>query len=191
MHLRLDEYHSSLSPLLLVTDEEGAVRALDFADHESRMRRLLRDHYGEYELNRRAAPKSVVRALDKYFDGEFTALDGVRTATGGTPFQRAVWRALRKIAPGNTKNYGEIAAELGNPKASRAVGAANGANPIAIVVPCHRVIGADGSLSGYGGGVPRKRWLLEHERADTRAAMGRARVLAVSGPRRAQISHAW
>ena len=93
-----------------------------------------------------------------------TPSTSVRTATGGTSFQRAVWRALRAIKPGTTKSYGQIAASIGRPTASRAVGAANGANPIAIVVPCHRVIGANGALTGYGGGLPRKRWLLDHER---------------------------
>jgi O-6-methylguanine DNA methyltransferase len=166
MQFRLSEYESPLSRLLLVTDDGGALRALEFADHESRMRRLLGEHYGDVELVKGAAPKSLMRALDAYFDGDLRALDAVPTATGGTPFQRSVWQALRKIAPGTTKSYGQIATEIGRPTASRAVGAANGSNPIAIVVPCHRVIGADGSLTGYGGGLPRKRWLLDFERAD-------------------------
>ncbi len=130
-----------------------------------RMHRLLREHYGNYELEEGAAPASVTRALDAYFDGDCGVLDKIRIATGGTPFQRAVWRALRTIKSGTTKSYGEIAASIGRPQASRAAGAANGANPIAIVVPCHRVIGANGALTGYGGGLPRKRWLLDHERA--------------------------
>jgi methylated-DNA-[protein]-cysteine S-methyltransferase len=163
MHLRLEQYSSPFSTLLLVTDEQGALRALDFAGYELRMHRLLREHYGDYELEQSAAPVSVHRSLDAYFDGNLAALDGVRTATGGTSFQRAVWRALRSIKPGTTKSYGQIAANIGRPTASRAVGVANGSNPIAIVVPCHRVIGANGSLTGYGGGLPRKKWLLDHE----------------------------
>ena len=165
MHLRLEHYAAPVSPLLLVTDEEGALRALEFADHESRMHRLLREHYGEFSLTNGAAPKSILRALDAYFDGDLAALDDVRVATAGTPFQRAVWHALRSIPPGTTRSYGQLASQLGRASACRAVGAANGANPVAIVVPCHRVIGADGSLTGYGGGLPRKRWLLDHEHA--------------------------
>jgi methylated-DNA-[protein]-cysteine S-methyltransferase len=164
MRLRLEKYDSPLTQLLLVTDDDGNLRALEFADHESRMHRLLRDHYSDCELIEGAAPASIREALDAYFDGNLTALDEVRTATGGTPFQRAVWKALRAIEPGATRSYGQIAAELHHAKASRAVGAANGANPIAIVVPCHRVIGANGALTGYGGGLARKRWLLDHER---------------------------
>jgi methylated-DNA-[protein]-cysteine S-methyltransferase len=164
MYLRLEQYTSPLSRLLLVTDEQGALRALDFADHELRMHRVLRDLYGDYELEQGAPPASVIRSLDAYFDGELSALDDVRIATGGTPFQRAVWKSLRTIEPCTTKSYGRIAADLGRATASRAVGAANGANPIAIIVPCHRVIGANGALTGYAGGLPHKRWLLEHER---------------------------
>ena len=164
MRLLLDQYKAPFSPLLLITDETGALRALDFADYEPRMHRLLREHYGEYDLEKGAAPASVIRSLDAYFEGDLNALDGVHTATGGTPFQRVVWRALRSIKPGTTKSYGQIAARIGRPTARRAVGAANGSNPLAIVIPCHRVIGANGSLTGYGGGLPRKRWLLDHER---------------------------
>jgi methylated-DNA-[protein]-cysteine S-methyltransferase len=164
MYLQLERYPSPLSPLLLLTDDEGALRALEFEDHEPRMHRLLRDHYGAYTIREGAAPKSIKRALDAFFDGNLDALDDVRTATGGTAFQREVWQALRRIPAATTKSYGQLAASLGRPAASRAVGAANGANPIAIVVPCHRVIGADGTLTGYGGGLPRKRWLLDHER---------------------------
>jgi O-6-methylguanine DNA methyltransferase len=183
MHLRLDEYVAPLAKLLLVTDGDGRLRSLEFADHRPRMLRLLKLHYGDVALERRAAPKSVLQALDDYFAGSFASLDELEIATGGTPFQRAVWRAVRKIPAATTQSYGQIAAEIGHPKASRAVGAANGSNPIAIVVPCHRVIGSDGTLTGYGGGLPRKRWLLAHEtRADVpkSAASRRQRKLALA-----------
>ena len=165
MRLRLERRASPISSLLLVTDEDGALRALEFADHEARMHRLLRLHYGDYALrDGAAAPASITVALDSYFAGEIDDLADVPTATAGTPFQRAVWSALRAIPAGTTISYGQLAANVGRPGASRAVGAANGANPIAIVVPCHRVIGASGLLVGYGGGLDRKTWLLNHER---------------------------
>jgi methylated-DNA-[protein]-cysteine S-methyltransferase len=164
MRLTLTKYSSPVSPLLLVIDDDGALRALEFADKEPRMHRFLKIHYGAYELKSGSPPASVLRALDDYFDGNYAALDRIKVATGGTPFQRDVWRALRAIRPGSTTTYGELAARVGRRRASRAVGAANGSNPIAIVVPCHRVIGADGSLTGFGGGLPRKQWLLDHER---------------------------
>jgi O-6-methylguanine DNA methyltransferase len=186
MHLLLSTYNSPLAPLLLVADENNALRALDFADHESRMNRLLREHYGDYTLAKGAAPPDVIRALDHYFEGDLAALDNLRTATGGTPFQRAVWRALRSIKPGTTKSYGQIAARIGRPTASRAVGAANGANPIALVVPCHRVIGADGTLTGYGGGLARKQWLLDHERAYSDATLSRERPSRRPSPMRSR-----
>jgi methylated-DNA-[protein]-cysteine S-methyltransferase len=110
-------------------------------------------------------PGGLVRALEAYFDGELSALDGLPVVMQGTEFQRAVWRTLRTIPCGRTMSYGELARRIGRPRAVRAVGLANGANPIGIVVPCHRVIGADGTLTGYGGGVDRKRWLLDHESA--------------------------
>lgn len=110
-----------------------------------------------------AAP-AVTEQLAAYFDGELTDFD-VRLELGGTAFQAAVWSALRQIPFGTTASYGALAAAVGRPGASRAVGLANGRNPVAIVVPCHRVIGADGSLTGYGGGMDRKRWLLDHEAA--------------------------
>jgi O-6-methylguanine DNA methyltransferase len=101
--------------------------------------------------------------LRAYFAGDLSALDGVPVAPSGTPFQLAVWAALRAIPVGETASYSDIARVIGRPSAVRAVGAANGANPIGIVVPCHRVIGRDGSLTGYAGGLDRKRWLLRHE----------------------------
>jgi O-6-methylguanine DNA methyltransferase len=163
MRLRLERWTSPVSPLLIVTDHDGILRALDFADYESRMHRLLHDHYKDYTLKDGNAPAPLTRALAAYFDGDMDALDDVPTATGGTPFQREVWNGLRAIPACTTISYGQLAAAIGRPGASRAVGAANGANPIAIVVPCHRVIGANGTLTGYGGGLPRKQWLLAHE----------------------------
>jgi O-6-methylguanine DNA methyltransferase len=163
MHLRVERLPSPLGTLLLVSDLHGVLRALDYEAYEPRMLRLLVLHYGSYELFQGDPSKRSAEALDAYFAGDLTALDALPIATGGTTFQRAVWRALRAIPTSTTLSYGQLAARLGRPSAARAVGLANGANPIAIVVPCHRVIGADGSLTGYAGGTERKRWLLEHE----------------------------
>jgi O-6-methylguanine DNA methyltransferase len=164
MHLLLERLPSPISPLLVVTDCEGILRALEFADCEARMHRLLRQHYGDYTLREDATPTSLARALEAYFAGHIDGLADVKVATGGTPFQRKVWHALRAIPPGRTVSYGQLAASLGDARASRAAGSANAANPIGIVVPCHRVVGANGALTGYAGGLARKRWLLDHER---------------------------
>lgn len=163
--LQIDRVASPLGTLLVVCDDAGRLRALDFHDYEARMRRLLRAHYGErgFELRAGRGPSAVTDALAAFLSGALHAIDAVEVRTGGTEFQRRVWSALRRIPSAVTCSYGELATEIGKPSASRAVGRANGANPVAIVVPCHRVIGADGSLTGYGGGIDRKRWLLEHE----------------------------
>ncbi|HUN50535.1 MAG TPA: methylated-DNA--[protein]-cysteine S-methyltransferase [Candidatus Sulfotelmatobacter sp.] len=164
MRLHLDRTASPLGEILLVTDDAGALRGLDFADHAARLHQLLRRQNGDYALDEAPAPATTHRALADYFAGDLDAIDALPIATGGTAFQRSVWQALRNIPAGATTSYGALATTLSHPRASRAVGLANGANPISIVLPCHRVIGADGSLTGYGGGLPRKRWLLEHER---------------------------
>ena len=150
--------------MLLVTDDQDRLRALDWADYAARMHRLLRLHYGPAaSLAEGRAPSPSRQALRAYLGGEINAIDGLVVETGGTPFQRAVWAGLRSIPAGETLTYAALAARIGKPAAVRAVGAANGANPVGVVVPCHRVIGADGSLTGYGGGLERKRWLLAHE----------------------------
>jgi len=163
LKLLLDRVASPVGTMLVVTDGE-ALRALDFHDYEPRLHRLLRLHYGACALIPGDSLAAVRDGLGAYFAGELTALDRLPVRTGGTAFQRAVWAALRPIPAGTTTTYGKLALQLGKPAASRAVGMANGANPVAIVVPCHRVVGADSSLTGYGGGLPRKAWLLEHER---------------------------
>jgi methylated-DNA-[protein]-cysteine S-methyltransferase len=164
--LTLDRMRTPLGQALLITDEDHRLRALDWEDHAARLQRQLRLHYGSnIALNPGRAPRGTRAALEAYFVGGFEQLDGIECHTGGTAFQRAVWAALRAIPPGRTMSYGALAAALGVPRAVRAVGRANGANPISIVVPCHRLIGADGSLTAYGGGVERKRWLLSHEGA--------------------------
>lgn len=161
----LDRIETPVGTVLLVTDDAGAVRALDFLDHEPRMMRLLARHYGQVKLTSGAAPDPVRRAVLAYFRGDARALEALSVATRGTPFQREVWAALRSIPAGETRSYGQLAAAIGRPKAVRAVGLANGANPVGIVVPCHRVVGANGTLTGYAGGLERKRWLLAHEAA--------------------------
>jgi methylated-DNA-[protein]-cysteine S-methyltransferase len=163
--LRLDRLATPIGESLIVTDDAGYLRALDWADRESGMIRLLRLHYGSVVPEPGAAPENVKHLLRRYFDGELGCLGSVEWRTAGTPFQRTVWAALTTIASGEILSYGALAAKLGRPKSVRAVGLANGANPISVVVPCHRVIGADGSLTGYGGGIERKRWLLTHEGA--------------------------
>lgn len=168
--LRRFRVATPIGVLVLLQDADGALRVLDWTDHEERMHRLLRRHYGAGGFaieDGTAGGSPAVRALERYFAGELDALDAVPVASGGSTFQRGVWRALRDVPAGTTISYAELAQRVGRPTAFRAVGLANGANPIGIVVPCHRVVGSDGSLTGYGGGIERKRWLLEHEGALT------------------------
>lgn len=167
--LTLDRVATPTGEVLLVVDIDGAVRALDFAGYEDRMMRLLRRHWGEATLVEGRAPPAIRSAVEAYFSGDLTALDGLKVKTNGTDFQRSVWAALRSIPAGETRTYGQLAAAIGSPKAVRAAGLANGRNPIALIVPCHRVIGANGTLTGYAGGLERKQWLLAHERANTGA----------------------
>ncbi len=154
--------------MLIVTDAGGALRAADFGDYEQRMRTLLGRHYGSFALHDGTAPATITRALDVYFAGDLAAIVPIASVTGGTSFQREVWLALRSIPAGSRTTYGALAAQLGRPSASRAIGLANGANPVAIIVPCHRVVGANGTLTGYGGGLERKQWLLDHEHRHAR-----------------------
>lgn len=167
MHLLVDHYPSPIGKIVLVYDRDEHVRALDFSDFRERMERLLKEHYGAYTLEPETMPKALRAALDAYFAGDLRALDSLQVSTAGTPFQREVWRALRTIPAGSPTSYGVLAAQLGRPGSARAVGSANRKNPVAIVVPCHRVIGSQGTLVGYAGGMNRKRWLLEHEAAQS------------------------
>jgi methylated-DNA-[protein]-cysteine S-methyltransferase len=162
--LTLDRFPTPLGTAMLVTDAQGRLRALDWSEYEARLTRLMRlQTETDAVLDEGRAPDAVRAALAAYFAGDLDALEALVCRTGGTLFQREVWAALRTIAPGRTLSYAALAVRIGRPKAVRAVGLANGANPIGVVVPCHRVIGADGTLTGYGGGLERKRWLLAHE----------------------------
>ncbi|HJV43054.1 methylated-DNA--[protein]-cysteine S-methyltransferase [Caulobacter sp.] len=163
--LVLDRAPSPIGELLIVTDEAGVLRAVDFHDYEHRLQRLLRLHYGALPLETGAAPGEIKAAFARYFGGALDALSALTWDTGGTSFQRSVWRALCEIRPGETLTYSQLARRVERPAAIRAVGAANGANPLSLVAPCHRVIGMGGALTGYGGGLERKRWLLTHEGA--------------------------
>ena len=156
---------SPLGDLTAVTDPDGRLHALEFADNPARLERLFTQHHPGAALADGAAPPVLTAALAAYFAGDLAALEAVPVAAIGSPFQARVWAQLRAIPPGETRSYGDLAAALGQPGGSRAVGLANGANPIAIVVPCHRVIGAGGTLTGYAGGLARKQWLLVHEGA--------------------------
>src|SRR6202047_3116298 len=161
--------------MLVATDEVGLLRALDWEDCEARMHKLLCLHYGanNVRLDRRRPASAARRAIEAYLAGDLPAIDEVPVKTGGTAFQREVWAALRTIPAGKTVSYGALAAQLGRPKAVRAVGLATGANPVGVVVPCHRVIGANASLTGYGGGLPRKTWPLEPEGGRRSGVRGR------------------
>jgi len=163
----LERIDTPTGRMLMATDDACTLRALDWEDREARLQKLLARHYGAsaFALRELSRPSPARRALEAYFAGDLDAISDLPTATNGTGFQRLVWEALRRIPIGHTLSYGALAAQIGRPDATRAVGLANGANPIAIVVPCHRVIGANADLTGYGGGLERKRWLLAHERA--------------------------
>jgi methylated-DNA-[protein]-cysteine S-methyltransferase len=159
----LDRLPTPIGTALLVTDADGHLRALDWEDYETRMKQLLRLHYGAVNLKPARAPRDLRAALADYFNGDLDRLDTIRWRVAGTPFQQKVWRALPSISAGTTLSYGALAVKLKMPRAVRAVGHANGSNPISVVLPCHRLIGANGSLVKYGGGLERKRWLLRHE----------------------------
>jgi methylated-DNA-[protein]-cysteine S-methyltransferase len=166
LRLLTDKLMTPIGELILICDEEGRLRATDWTNYDARMHRLLARHYGEdhFTLTPAHNPFGLTSAIAAYFDGDIQALGSIPVAMEGTAFQERVWEALRGIPAGQTISYGKLAIRLGKPAAVRAVGLANGANPIGVVVPCHRVIGANGSLTGYGGGLERKRWLLNHER---------------------------
>ncbi len=165
MELYIDRIETPIGELLLIADRNGNLRAVDWTEHERRMHRLLRCHYGEdrYRLEPSRNPNGLTDAIRSYFRGELTAIDTLPVEAGGTPFQRQVWHALRKITCGTTISYAQLAERIGRATAVRAVGLANASNPVGVVVPCHRVIGSNGALTGYGGGIERKRWLLAHE----------------------------
>lgn len=167
MTFTLERMETPLGQMLLVSDEQQRLRALDWFDYDDRMHELMRQQYkgATVELRETSLGSVAAQAMRDYFDGDITAPDKLEIATSGTDFQRQVWAALRDIPAGQTISYLELATRIGRPKAVRAVGLANGANPISIVVPCHRVIGSNSTLTGYGGGLHRKRWLLEHENA--------------------------
>jgi methylated-DNA-[protein]-cysteine S-methyltransferase len=161
--LLLDRVQTPIGELLLVANAAGALCMVEFADKPERWRAAFQRGFANSALRDASNPFGLSAALTRYFDGEVGILDGIRTEMQGTDFQRACWTNLRAIPAGTTMTYGALAKKMGKPAAMRAVGLANGANPIAVVVPCHRVIGSDGSLTGYGGGLDRKRWLLAHE----------------------------
>jgi methylated-DNA-[protein]-cysteine S-methyltransferase len=162
-----DRMATPIGTLLIVADDNGLLCFVNFEDDDDRIGRLIPRYYGAgATLTSQRPPASIRHSLAAYFAGDLHAVDSIPVATPGTLFQKRVWSELRRIPCGQTISYGTLARRIGSPAAVRAVGLANGANPIAIVVPCHRVIGADGSLTGYGGGLARKRWLLAHEGAE-------------------------
>ena len=165
LRLLIDRIATPIGELAIVADEPGRLRAVEWSDHDAGMQRALRRHYGAqgFSLHPAFNPCGLSAAIDAYFAGDLGAIDILPVATFGTEFQRTVWRALRRIPCGETLSYAALARRIGRETAVRAVGLANGSNPISVVVPCHRVIGSDGSLTGYGGGIERKRWLLAHE----------------------------
>jgi methylated-DNA-[protein]-cysteine S-methyltransferase len=166
--LFIDRVPSPIGNFTLVWDEAQVLRAAEFDGHDARMRRLLRRHHGAVEPEMGQAPAALAEPIAAFFAGEIDAIDAIPVATSGTEFQQRVWAELRRIPPGTSTTYGALAATIGRPDACRAVGLANGSNPTPIVVPCHRVIGSNGSLTGFGGGLDRKRWLLAHEQHFTR-----------------------
>jgi methylated-DNA-[protein]-cysteine S-methyltransferase len=160
----IDTMDTPIGGLTLVVDG-GRLLMAEFADAKHRIGRWLGGRVKARHSQPVAGevPDSIERAFGNYFEGDLSAIDDIPVSLGGTPFQNEVWSALRTIRPGETLAYGSFAGRLGRASAARAVGHANGANPLAIVIPCHRLFAADGALTNYGGGLERKRWLLDHE----------------------------
>ncbi len=151
--------------VVVLIERDRSLVGLVFEDHWAHFRGHLERRFGNFSFEEDPRGGAPAEALRRYFAGNLDALDAIEVDMGGTPFQESVWRALRRIPPRTTWSYARLAKEIGRPTAVRAVAGANGANPVSIVIPCHRVIGSDGSLTGYGGGLPRKSWLLAHEGA--------------------------
>ena len=168
MEMHVAEIESPIGALL-VAIRDRRVCALEYADHRMRLQEIFAARFGAVRLRPETTPddaafaREVGARLADYFAGRVEALQDIPVDAGGTDFQRRVWAELRRIPVGTTWSYAELARRIGNPKAMRAVGLANSKNPVAMIVPCHRVVGADGSLTGYAGGIDRKRWLLHHE----------------------------
>jgi methylated-DNA-[protein]-cysteine S-methyltransferase len=154
---------------------DGALCALAFPVERSRMLRRLRSRYPGVVFERRRAPDGYATRLRAYFRGDFRALDNIPVHCRGTDFEEQVWTALRTIPPGTTLTYRKLAELVRRPRAIRAVGRANALNPICLVIPCHRIVGSNGDLTGYAGGIWRKRWLLAHEGAPAASLQRRAR----------------
>jgi len=162
MEVHIDEIESPVGKIVLA-ETGGALCALDFEEGPEPVLARLKRRYGALQARPGNGVRELRDRLEAYFQGDLKALDGLPVEPGGTPFQRDVWSALQRIPAGSTTSYSELAASIGRPSAVRAVGMANSRNPIAVVIPCHRVVGRDGSLTGYAGGLERKRWLLRHE----------------------------
>ena len=160
--LWIDRIESPIGQIAIVVDND-CLCALDFDDYEARMMALLAQRYESVELLPQGNPSGISERLQAYLAGDLMSLKDIPVRMGGTTFQQQIWAKLREIPAGETWTYGELAKSIDRPTASRAVGMANSLNPIVIVVPCHRVIGAKGKLTGYAGGIDRKRWLLQHE----------------------------
>lgn len=160
--LWIDTLPSEIGAILLVSDG-AALCALDFADHKARLLTLLKKRFGPVTLTPCTNPQGFSDRLRAYLEGDLHSFDRVPVSPGGTAFQQQVWLALRQIPPGTVASYGELATQIGHPTAYRAVGMANSLNPVAIALPCHRIVGANGQLTGYAGGLERKQWLLRHE----------------------------
>lgn len=158
-----EELATPIGTAILIADGAGTLRAFDWTDYEPKLSRWLARRYPRAEVKAGKVAAPLRQAFERYFAGDPAALEGLRWRAVGTEFQQTVWQALCAIPVGETITYSQLAARVGRPTAVRAVGLANGANPLALVAPCHRVIGANGSLTGYGGGLHRKLWLLRHE----------------------------
>jgi methylated-DNA-[protein]-cysteine S-methyltransferase len=174
--LLTDEIECALGTVVLIA-RAGRLCGLDYGGGRRRLEAMLAARYPDPRFVAARDPFGFSTRLRAYLAGDLTAIDDILVETGGTPFQRRVWTALRRIPAGRAVAYAALARRVGRPAATRAVGAANGCNPVSIVIPCHRLIGSDASLTGYGGGLWRKRWLLRHEGVALpgRGARGRSR----------------
>jgi methylated-DNA-[protein]-cysteine S-methyltransferase len=164
LRIQTIEQNHAIGPIHIVADG-ATLLAMEFGDVEHRLMPMLRARYAADVLLEPVEDlHDIADAIRAYLDGDIHAVDTLAVDGGGTAFQREAWDVLRRIPPGEVRTYGQMAALLGRPNAARAIGSANALNPISLVVPCHRLVGSTGALTGYGGGIERKRWLLAHER---------------------------